>query len=39
MQEIEDCDRGIETIIAWRRDRNDAAIARFVGCCRRVLGG
>jgi DNA-binding transcriptional LysR family regulator len=38
-REIEDCEERIETILAWRRDRADSAIARFVDCCRRVLGG
>ncbi len=36
---IEDCDQRIETILAWRRERSDSALARFVECCERELGG
>lgn len=35
MKDIEDCDRTIGTVLAWRRDRRDSALARFVECCRK----
>jgi DNA-binding transcriptional LysR family regulator len=35
LRPVADCDRRIETILAWRKARTDAALARFVECCRR----
>jgi DNA-binding transcriptional LysR family regulator len=37
MKEIDDCDRRIETVLAWRCHHSSSAIARFVECCRREL--
>jgi DNA-binding transcriptional LysR family regulator len=35
LRPVADCDRRIETILAWRKAHTDAALARFVECCRR----
>lgn len=32
-----DCDRRIETIVAWRRERRDPSLASFIECCRERL--
>lgn len=34
MKDIEDCDRHIETVVAWRKNRSDVALSQFVQCCR-----
>jgi DNA-binding transcriptional LysR family regulator len=39
MKDIEDCERRIETILAWRRDRSDPVVERFVACCREEFAG
>lgn len=37
MKDIDDCERGIETVLAWRKDRNDQPLTRFIECCKREL--
>ena len=39
MKGIEDCEERVETVVAWRRDRHDPVLARFVDCCRCERGG
>lgn len=34
MKDINDCDRQIETILAWRKDHTNPALARFIACCK-----
>jgi LysR family transcriptional regulator, benzoate and cis,cis-muconate-responsive activator of ben and cat genes len=39
IREIDDCDQRIETVLAWRKDHSNAAVARFVKCCEREFAG
>lgn len=39
MKNIDDCDQRIETVLAWRKDRDDQALAQFIACCKREFAG